>query len=143
MNMSNMPPRFNRKVWALRTDFTGSLSKWLVRLSPYTVPNNLSTCIEKFDEELSTAFQFDINGMVEIELNSLTKTINKLIENVPEIMALNERKNGREGMELTSRYSVKSDPDDDFIDTYALARNITVDFAEKADAECWLERKRT
>tara|TARA_R110000737_G_C14249018_1_gene426281 strand:- start:95 stop:520 length:426 start_codon:yes stop_codon:yes gene_type:complete len=135
--------RFNRKVWAFKSDFTSSLAKWLVSQSPYTVPDNLSTCIVKFNDQLSGAFQFDTNGMIEIELNLLTKTINKLIENVPEIMALNERKNGREGMGFIDRDSAKPDPDDDFIDTFAVAQNITCDFAERADAECWLELSRT
>ena len=140
--MTAKHPRFKRKVWAFKADFTSFLAKWLVSLSPYTVPDNLSICIEKFEMQLSNAFTFDANEMVEIDLSTLTNIVNELIENVPEIAALNERKNGREGMGISDRYSAKPDPDDDFIDLMALAQNITCEFADKADAECWLESNR-
>jgi len=131
--------RFNRKVWACKKDFLGALAKWLVKQSPYIVPENLSLCIKGFSTKLSTTFVFDKNGMVEISLNSLTEKVYKLLEGVPEIMLLNERKNKREGHGFTDRYSSKPDPDDDFIDIMAVAQNITCEFATDADAEAYLE----
>ncbi len=55
-------------------------------------------------------------------------------------MALNERKNGREGLGFSSRYSKVPDPDDDFIDIMAVAQNVTCEFADQEDARCWLDR---
>jgi hypothetical protein len=132
--------RFNRKVWASKSDFTGALAKWLVRQSPYTVPDNLSICIEKFDKAVDKGYKFDENGIVEIGLLNLTDKTNQILEEIPEIMILNERKNGREGMGFSSRYSKDPEPDDDFIDIMALAQNITCDFADRADAQCWLDK---
>lgn len=136
-------PRFKRTVWAYKKSFTGALAKWLVKQSPYSVPDNLEICLEKFDKSIQKAFNFNTSGMVEIELSSLTCKINDLLEEIPEIMALNDRKNGREGMGFSSRYSKDADPDDDFIDIMAVAQNITCEFAESADAECWLDREKS
>lgn len=134
--------RFNRKVWAFKSDLTSFLAQCLVSQSPYTVPDNLSICLEKFDTQLDSTFSFDSAGMVQLDLSTLTTTINELLENVPEIVALNERKNGRKGMGYTDRYYPELEPDDDFIDLMAVAQNITCEFANKADAECWLESNR-
>ena len=134
--------RFNRKVWAFKHDFTGALAKWLVKQSPYVVPDNLSLCIEKFAKALDKEYEFDENGMVEIGLLNLTDKIDMILESIPEIMALNERKNGRDGMGFSSRYSKEPEPDDDFIAITAIARNITCEFADSADAQCWLDSNR-
>ncbi|MDH5548057.1 MAG: hypothetical protein OEZ43_20965 [Gammaproteobacteria bacterium] len=137
----NVHSRFKRKVWAFRSDFTGSLAKWLVKQSPYTVPDNLATCIEKFDKLASDTFGFDCNEMIEIELIGLTKTIYQLLEQIPEVMALNERKNGREGLGVVSRFGSDAiNPDDDFIDILAVAQNITCDFATDADCRAYLDQ---
>ncbi|OEU65362.1 MAG: hypothetical protein BA863_01805 [Desulfovibrio sp. S3730MH75] len=139
-----MHERFCRKVWAFDHDFTGALAKWLVIQSPYIVPENLTICIEKFREEIISIFLFNDAGMVEISLEDLTQRINSILEKIPEIMSLNERKNGREGSGFCSRRdSGQKDPDDDFIDIMAVAQNITCAFAERADAECWLNRNKT
>jgi len=140
--MTAVYSRFNRKVWAFKCDLTSFLAKCLVLQSPYTVPDNLSICLEKFDTQLDSVFSFDAVGMTHLDLSTLTNTINELIENVPEIVALNERKNGRSGMGYTDRYYPELEPDDDFIDLMAVAQNITCEFANKADAECWLESNR-
>jgi len=134
--------RFNRKVYAHRKDFTAALAKWLVQLSPYTVPDNLSVCIEKFSVAIEGHFRFDELGYVHTHLIGMTQGINTLLEEIPEIMSLNERKNGREGMQFVDRHSTKPDPDNDFIDIMALAQNITCSFAEEADAQCWLDQNR-
>lgn len=132
--------RFDREVWAFKKDFTGACAKWLVKNSPYIVPDKLSVCLIKFDKKIDREFSFDGNGMVKIYLNGLTSTINSILESIPEIMELNERKNGRDGIGWSDRYSAKPDPDDDFIDIMALAQCITCEFAEEADARCWLDR---
>ena len=132
--------RFQRKVWAFPSDLTGALAKWLVKQSPYTVPDNLQTCLEKFEALVKATFAFNSNKMIEIDLSSLTKQIEPLLEQIPEVMALNNRKNKREGNAYVSRCSPEIDPDDDFICIGAVAQNITCEFAERADAESYLDR---
>ena len=85
--------------------------------------------------------KFDNNGMAEVELSGLTKKVDVILESIPVIMALNERKNKREGHAFTSQYQGRpKDPDDDFIGIMAVAQNITCEFAERADSQCWLDQ---
>lgn len=141
--MSIAHERFHRKILAFKSDFTGALAMWLVKQSPYTVPDNLSICITKFHKRLDELGKFDTAGMAEINLKTLTENVNKILESIPEIMALNERKNGRDGTGFCSRYSKDPEPDDDFIDIMAVAQNITCEFAEREDAQCWLDSTRS
>lgn len=64
--------RFNRKAWAFKHDFNGALAKWLVKQSPYVVPDGLSICIEKFDKIIAEAkgepcYIFEEKEQAEIE----------------------------------------------------------------------------
>lgn len=127
--------RFNRTVYASKEDFTGSLAKWLVKQSPYVVPDNLSGCIIFFEGRLDELAEFDTVGFAEVDLIDLNPKIEKILEDIPMIMALNEKKKDAP--------IDASDPDTDFIDIGAVAGNIVCDFAERADAECWLERNKT
>lgn len=133
--------RFHRNVWAFKDDLTGSLAKWLIHQSPYDVPANLSICVRCFHAKISKAFDWDKSGMCELDLRTLTEKLNPILESIPHIMALNERKNGRNGHGFCSRYTKEPDPDDDFIDIEAVAQNICCDFAQRADAEAWLDSR--
>lgn len=130
--------RFNRMVWVFKKDFTGALAKWLVKQSPYPVPDKLENILADFHNRIP--YDFDQHGMAEVNLATMTERINSVLESMPDVMALNERKNGRDGMGFSSRYSTDPEPDDDFIDIMAVAKNVTCDFAEREDAECWLSR---
>lgn len=131
--------RFNRKVWAFKKDFVGSLAKWLIRQSPYTVPDNLHKCLEDFDTAIGNYFSFDTAGMCEIDLSTLTPVVSLLLESIPEIMLLNERKNGDTSHAFTSRrFNEPPNPDNDFIDILAVAQNITCDFATDAESDDYL-----
>lgn len=131
--------RFNRKVWAFKNDFTGALAKWLVKQSPYTVPDNLSECISEFDIKVGTAFDFDTAGMAEIELGGLTDGVYAILESIPVISELNVPKSGHDNHVFVSARSARINPDDDFIDIMAVAQNITCEFADRVDAESWLD----
>tara|TARA_R110000772_G_scaffold36387_2_gene87065 strand:- start:559 stop:1053 length:495 start_codon:yes stop_codon:yes gene_type:complete len=133
--------RFHREVWTFVSDFDAALAKALVRCSPYTVPDNLATCIEKFHDLIKEEFTWDENKMCKVGLLNLTDTVFKILEKIPEIVQLNERKNGKEGMGFSSRYGGEPDPDNDFIDIMAVAQNITCDFAEREDAQAFLDIK--
>ncbi len=140
--MKNVQERFNRVVWAFVSDFTGAMGKWLIKLSPYVVPDNLVTCVQKFDSEIRKAFVFDTADMAHIELAGLTGKVYSVLEKIPEVMALNTPKSGHTSNIFVSRFDAgPSNPDDNFIDIVALAQNITCEFADRADAECWLERE--
>lgn len=134
MSESTIHNRFNRKVWAFKKDFTGSLAKWLVKQSPYVCPKGLEMCIEKFDTAIEACFAFDTAGMCQTELNSLTPVLYGLLEDIPEVMALNVPKSERRGIE---------DPDTDFIDIMAVAQNITCEFADREDAQAYLDSAKT
>ena len=127
--------RFNREVWVFKDDFTGSLAKCLVKQSPYTVPNKLSTCISKFHKKLDSIATFDSAGMARVHLKALTERVNTILETIPEIMELNSPRIER----CDTLFPDDSHPDTGFIDILAVAQNITCDFAERADAECWLD----
>ena len=137
-----MHKRFNRKVWISVNHFCGALAKWLVIQSPYVVPENLSECVIKFQARLGELAVFDTIGMAEIELSSLTKKVNAILESIPEITALNIPKSGHDSHVFVDRYSSPINPDDDFIDIMAVAQNITCEFADRADVECYLDSKK-
>jgi len=133
-------PRFKRNVWIFRSDLVGSLAKWLAIQSPYPVPDNLSTCLSGFHDKLETFEKWDGNGMAEVDLSTLTERVYPVLESIPEVMALNEKKSGRPGHVFVSRHhDGPGDPDDDFIDIMAVAQNIACDFADSADAQAHLD----
>ena len=135
--------RFNRTVCAAVSDFTGALAKWLVKQSPYTVPDDLSICIEKFDVEIRKVFEFDGNDIVSVDLGGLTSRVNKILEAIPEIAKLNEPKTGHTNNIFVSRFDAgPENPDDNFIDIMAVAQNITCEFAQREDAEAWMDREK-
>ncbi len=135
--------RFDRTVYASVSDFTGSLAKWLVKQSPYTVPDDLSICIEKFDAEIRKEFEFDANNITCIDLRGLTAIVNTVLEAIPEIAELNEPKSGHLNDIFVSRFDAgPENPDDNFIDIMAVAQNITCEFAQREDAEAWMDREK-
>ena len=142
-----MHERFNRKMWVFRKDFTAALAKCLVSQSPYPVPDKLEKILADFHEKVP--YKFDEVGMAEVDFSTMAEKIYKILESMPDVMALSERKNGKHGNTFASRFYQSQDPDDDFIDIMAVARNMSCEFADKADAKSWCiflnhpERKET
>lgn len=115
----------------------GALASCAVKQSPYPYPENLEIVLGKF------------NDLIKNEINESAKQYIKKFDSwkechdwiasrlfkIPEFMAWNDRKNGREGMGFCGAghddsgnvvaVSKMPDPDDDFIDLDALTRNIT------------------
>ncbi len=139
-----MHDRFKIKVWAFKKDFTGSLAKWLVKQSPYVVPENLSECIVEFDRKIADVIKFDGDEMAEIDLSDLVAKIEPLLWDIPQIANLNKAKDSTTpDIIFTSRYEGKpKNPDRDFIDITAVAQNIVCDFAEREESEKLLEHQR-
>jgi hypothetical protein len=122
----------HKDMLVTRSRVLGELASWAVQQSPYVVPDKLPEAITAFAEKWPhKAFCQTFGTMRELEA-----TIDATIALVPEIVAWNDRKNGRDGMGFASRYDSPA-ADDDFIDLGALSRNIAmstwkdcVEFAE-------------
>lgn len=111
------------------SQITGSLAMWAVRQSPYDVPDKLAEAIEGFSKALPLVRMAPpMQQFYEIqEEDTLYRAISKAVHAVPAILAWNERKNGRDApFNFVSRVDPPRDPDDDFIDLGALARNASL-----------------
>ncbi len=112
----------------------GALANYAVQQSPYPRPENLEIVLDAFYQSIKDDFD---EGKKYVKFFESWKEAHDYIENrlkmIPEFMAWNERKNGRQGNGATfaghhddgSVTISKTNPDDDFIDLYALTRNIT------------------
>lgn len=111
----------NREYWFNLSDFTGAFSYWVVSQSPYVAPD-ITKPLRAFyifieskfsNPKLPKSFSYD----------ELSKIINEdSFENIPDIEALNHCLISS-GPEYDDRYNNRN-PDFDFIDLCALARNI-------------------
>jgi len=140
-----MHDRFKRKVWVTKNDLTGALAKWLVIQSPYTVPDNLPSCLEKFEGQLYRLGNFDRFDMLELELVGLTQKVYSILQTITDINSLNIPKNPAKrdrDIIFISRYSKFFPSDDDFIDILAVAQNIICELADRADATEWCDHCR-
>lgn len=135
--------RFNVKFLAFKNDFVGALAKWLVKQSPYVIPDNLDQCLLKFHERLNDLAAFDVAGMSLFEPWPTIEKIEHILESIPEIMALNEPRNKDNKAEyvFVTRLSGPL-PDDDLIDIEALARNVVIDMLERDESQRFLEQER-
>jgi hypothetical protein len=111
----------------------GTLAMWAVRQSPYPVPDNLELVIRRVEE----LFPCDEFGFHEVAgQDELYRLLAQIGEQIPELLAWNERKNGNAApIGFVSRYG-RPDPDNDFIDLYALWSNVARSVAaeERANA---------
>ncbi len=73
LSVSGKHERFDRMVWVFKSDFTGALAKWLVKQSPYAVPDNLEKILVEFHERIP--YDFDQAGMAEVSLMNMTEGI--------------------------------------------------------------------
>jgi hypothetical protein len=137
----------NENMLISRRRVLGELASWAVQQSPYVVPDGLADAIEAFN----AAWEGDPLADTFPTMRALEDRIFATFDKVPQIIAWGQRKNGRDGMGVCSRYD-QPHPDDDFIDLHALARNVAmgvwadaVDFAAfNADFDRrWAERQTT
>jgi hypothetical protein len=99
----------------------GTLAMWAIRQSPYPVPDNLDAVVRRFEE----LFPRDEIGFHEIaDEDALYKLVGSLSEQIPELLAWNQRKNSNDApLGFVSRYD-RPEPDNDFIDLHALWGNV-------------------
>jgi len=110
------------KFYVSTGDILGGVAKWAIIQSPYTVPYDLSEAIESLNMYLLNNHGWgDMPREVGIKLSC--REIRELLETafdlIPEIMAWNVSKKDRPG-----GVELNTDPDYDFIDLSALARNV-------------------
>ncbi len=110
----------NVSMWFMRKDFTGQFARWVIEQSPYEAPDigpaltAYSNYInEVFGKETCKEFTYD-------EVAAIVDATE--FEKIPDVLALNVAKIGS-GPAWVDRYA-KPNPDCDFIDLGALARNV-------------------
>ncbi len=111
-----------------RKDFLGPFANWVVRQSPYDVPD-IAAALVAFDGFIREVMDFTLAGdsfkrFTYAELSDLLTE--QTLEKIPAILALNVAKKGKADVVFVTRYS-QPHPDYDFIDLGALARNVFYD----------------
>lgn len=108
------------EIYMMRKGFTGQFARWVVEQSPYDVPD-ITEALRAFNDYVTvlmgveTVKKFDYE-----ELNILISE--QAFEKIPAVLALNVAKISS-GPVWVDRYTTPN-PDCDFIDLGALARNI-------------------
>jgi len=105
-------------------DFTSAITYWIVRQSPYESPE-IQQALNAFTKKIKKRLKYTHREhFIKLSYNRVNKLITEeYLMSIPEIAILNERKNGKQGMQFVTRFSKTKDPDNDFIDIGALARN--------------------
>lgn len=93
---------------------------WAIRQSPYSCPDNLDVVVRRFQELWPTGD----HGMTRwSNFDAFAAEIERVSEQIPELLAWNTPKNGSEApIAFCSRYD-EPQADDDFIDLHALWAN--------------------
>lgn len=98
----------------------GELAGWAVRQSPYTIPDRLAKALSEFHHVFGMGGKGDV---WQTNCKELRQRIERAIEKCPLILAWNDPKEGDHKLVFVDRYG-GPDPDHDFIDLDALARNV-------------------
>lgn len=113
------------KSYISREHVLGSLAKWAIRQSPYTIPDNLAKVLTTIHESLAEDFPEEY---MPFTVRELLPILSRKLREIPEYRAWNDRKNGNASPhKILTRYDEDGDPDDDFIDLDALERNAVND----------------
>jgi len=114
----------NSEFYLSLKDFTSALTYWIIRQSPYQTPE-IQKAFDAFNKKIKKKLKYTHNEhFIKLSYNKVNKLITEdYLMSIPEIAILNERKNGKQGMQFVTRFSKTKDPDNDFIDIGALARN--------------------
>lgn len=121
----------------------GEFAAEAVALSPYEVPENLELALGLLAEYIRPTFKdgFSEFLIITIPVAALRKLLDSAVEEIDVIRAWNDRKNGRDGMGFASAYSAPPDPDDDFVDLGALARNTLLRLIREQERHDEFDRK--
>lgn len=117
------PWRDNSEKYFSLSHILGAFSMYAIRQSPYTCPENLGSAIEQLEIRLRDRLDFDKYEFCSVSCRSIHVLLEDLFQEVPMIMAWNKKK--IEGHNCVSSDHPDWNPDFDFIDLGALARNIS------------------
>lgn len=120
--MMEVDSKTEKGYYFLKSDFLAAFAYWLVAQSPYDTPN-LLPALNAFNQYLKPKFPDAVP--VRFTYGELKNCINdKVFESIPEIEALNHPKIDTGVKYLAVSRCSRIDPDYDFIDLTALARNV-------------------
>lgn len=127
--------REDAKLVIVLSALLGHIAMWAVRLSPYVVPPGLASVIAEFESVARPLFpifrpDFPMREMTERELKGLL--IEYLLP-IEQVQQWNRRRNGSTAPYGVVTATSRPDPDDDFIDLYALAQNIARSVASESE----------
>ncbi len=114
----------NDTIWVMKNELMGAFAHCVVIQSPYDVPD-IREPLEAFNKYLLEKIE-NVKLPVNFSKEEFDELINEdVFKNIPEIDKLNKSKNQ---LENNKKYALRHigdySPDDDFIDLWALARNI-------------------
>jgi len=116
--IQSMPDIWDDKsFWVMRSTVIGAFAQAAVRQSPYICPVFIASGIRQFNAGLICDDCFETNCQ---ELRDLVREI---IEKCPIVQGWNKPKKGKQTVVFVSRHE-QPQPDYDFIDLNAMARNI-------------------
>ena len=125
------------KIIITHRSVMGALASCAVQQSPYPYPENLEVVLGKFHELIKDDLDSTMKKYIKKfeSWKDCHNYIAQKLRTIPEFIAWNDRKNGRDGNGFCGAghnnngdiiaISKEPDPDDDFIDLDALTRNIT------------------
>jgi hypothetical protein len=117
--------------WISKKMFTGTLSKWAVKQSPHSCPDNLERVVIKADGAWPiTGDKFKDNELInEWTREDFEDFVHKFVFSTAETLSWNTPMSGRQGNAFVSAFGPMQAPEDDFVDLDALVRNVVSD--------CW------
>lgn len=103
---------------------TGAVSMWAIKQSPYSQPDKLPEALDALGKRLVADHTFIAEMFIETTIEGLRVYLEKVFEELPEIRAWNESKLNKDAKYVFTDAYTELNPDYDFIDLGALARNV-------------------
>jgi hypothetical protein len=119
----------SKHIFLTKGTLLGTIAKYAVSQSPYAYPEHLEIVLYKLNAFVEGRFKESPMRVAEFADDiDLLDFLHIHLAGIPEYIAWNERKNGRESeFAFVSRYDGEANPDDDFIDLDALERNVVTE----------------
>ena len=117
------PWRDDRKHHYSLDNILGAFAMWAIRQSPYTCPGTLHPAVIQLYGWLDSEITWDKWGFADFTCDEIRKLLLVNFEKCPSIMAWNEKQ--KEGRNDVGEEHPSWNPDYDFIDLGAWARNIS------------------
>lgn len=116
--------RDRRRHWFSIDYITGAFAMWAIRQSPYVVPYGLEQSVSDMAALLRENAVFT-DDMSELSIDEIETVLCECFDKMPIVLAWNNPKSGVPKPFCEYAHTGSYDPDYDFIDLDALARNIS------------------